>query len=93
MIDENYSSYLNYLNKNNLVPKYFVNDIECIKYIMYFIHPHLNKRFAYYEPWDIFVKFYDLPLKSKQMICHKIKNKINDGEIIDLLNDLELLFK
>jgi hypothetical protein len=93
MIDQKYSNYLNYLNKNNLVPKYFVNDIECIKYIMYFIHPHLDKRYSYYEPWHIFVTFYDLPLKSKQLICHKIKNEVNDGEIINLLNDLELIFK
>lgn len=88
-----YIQNLKTLKDKNVVPKSFSNDMECILYIMHFIHPHLDRRFSYYEPWDIFVTFYDLPLRAKQLICHEIKKEVNDGNIIEILNKLEKMFK
>lgn len=83
--------HLQELKHKNVVPKSFSNDLECIMYIMYFIHPHLDDIFSKMTPNQVFDKFYDLSLRSKQFICHTIKKEVNDGNVQDLLGYLKII--
>jgi hypothetical protein len=87
----NVLDYLKYVKKNNLVKLDFSNDMYCIKYIMYFIHPYMNTNYKSYSPSHIFDSFYDLPHKQKIIVCETIKKEVNDNNL-DRLFEYLLLY-
>lgn len=89
MRSKTFYEHLKDLDNSKVVPRSFSTDMECIKFIMYFIHPHLDIRFAHYEPWNIFLTFYEMNLRNKQIMCHQIKTYVNDGSLHEALHEIE----
>jgi hypothetical protein len=80
---------LNYLKTiENKIIKKPKDDIECIKFIMYFIHPFLDNKLNIFTANDIFDFFYDLSLRDKYLVIHHIKRKVNDGLVEEIINDI-----
>lgn len=74
------------------VPRQFITELECIKFIMYFRVLHESKLKDLDE-----VKLYDilseLKLKSLQTICHGIKYFVNDGAYLAAIDYVKDLYK
>ena len=79
------------------VPRQFTTQLECIKFIMYFKILHnaefcvTGNKFIQYDDVILFDKLSDIKLRPLQLICHMVKDYVNDGAYlaaIDYIKDI-----